>query len=344
MPPHRDVADTPAPAVRWRARARSAYVVGLVLAAGAVLFVQRDRVADLAEGARPLPLAAALALGLASLLQSAWFWSTALRRLGAPTPTGRHARSHRRRHPGPVRARQRLVLGGARSPTCAGPGIAHGRAQRRRRARDPAVVRRGRRARARAWWRHGRRRRRSPQSSTLVGVAAAIGVVGSPSVLNRALRWVGARRGLADVPALRWRTYLELSASSVLFWLASAGAFVLYLAAFPMVDAPAAADTAGTFLLAWAAGFLAVFAPQGAGVFETAVAGTLDGAPLAALAVVVGGYRAVTALRDVVALVALALLRLADRSTARAHERLWAAHLALTRELNGPESVFGGVS
>ena len=108
------------------------------------------------------------------------------------------------------------------------------------------------------------------------------------------------------MPTLRWAVEAELCAHLVAFWSTSAAAFVLYLSAFPGVDAPEVVRTAGGFLLGWAAGFIAVFAPQGAGVFETAVADTLHGAPLAALALVVGGYRAVTAVRDVLALLALA--------------------------------------
>src|SRR3546814_1256567 len=93
------------------------------------------------------------------------------------------------------------------------------------------------------------------------------------------------------VPALRWRAYVELGGHLLGFWAASAAAFLCYLAAFPAIDAPGAVQTAGTFLVSWAAGFVAVFAPQRAGVFETTMAGLLDG-PVAALALVIAGYRA----------------------------------------------------
>ncbi len=151
----------------------------------------------------------------------------------------------------------------------------------------------------------------------LAGVAVGLGVVASPWVVNPLVRWVAHERGLDDVPALGWAAYVELCGHLVAFWLASSAAFICYLSAFPALDAPGVARTAGTFLLAWAAGFVAVFAPQGAGVFETALAGTLTGAPLAALAIVIAGYRALTAVRDAVALVVLA----AVRATARTRDR-----------------------
>ena len=56
-------------------------------------------------------------------------------------------------------------------------------------------------------------------------------------------------------------------------------------------------------------GFVAVFAPQGAGVFEATLAGLLTGAPVAALALVVAGYRALTAVRDAIALSTLAAIK-----------------------------------
>ena len=148
----------------------------------------------------------------------------------------------------------------------------------------------------------------------LVALAAAalgLALVASPWSVNPLVRWVARRRGLGDVPPLRWGAYLELCGHLVAFWGASAAAFICYLSAFPAIDAPGVARTAGTFLLAWAAGFVAVFAPQGAGVFETTLAGTLTGAPVAALAVVIAGYRALTAVRDAVALLALAAWRAA---------------------------------
>ena len=291
----------------WRTWIGRLYVLALVVAAVGVLVLQHDRIADLVRDARPLPLVAALALGLVSLAQSAFLWTRGLTGLGFRRPMG-----------GVLEATVASV------PARYVPGsiwYSAGRITHLRRSGTPGVplaivavletllsflvaVSLGLAAFVVAG-----------TSATgvrvvlLVGVAVAMAVAASPWVLNPAVRWVARRRGIADVPSLRWAVEAELCAHLVAFWITSAGAFVLYLSAFPGVDAPDVVRTAGGFLLGWAAGFIAVFAPQGAGVFETAVAGTLHGAPLAALALVVGGYRAVTAVRDVLALLALAVLR-----------------------------------
>jgi hypothetical protein len=292
---------------RWRRLVRRAYGVALVAAAVTVVVLRRDEVGDLLSGARLLPLVGALALGLVSLWQSALFWSRGLAGLGE------------RRTVGAV-----LEATVAAIPARYLPGsiwYAAGRVGHLRRSGTPAValtvvaavetllsfvvaVALGAGLLIAAG---------SGDSGVGVGallaVAAGLALAASPWVVNPALRWIAARRGIGTVPEMRWGAYAELCGHLVAFWAASAAAFLCYLAAFPAIDAPGAARTAGTFLVAWAAGFIAVFAPQGAGVFETTLAGLLTGAPVAALALVLGGYRAVTAVRDALALLALAATR-----------------------------------
>jgi hypothetical protein len=309
-PPVPDLAETgqepSAPGAPWREVLRRAYGVVLVAAAVAVVVAKRDDIADLLDGARPAPLVGALALGLVSLVQSSWFWSRSLAGLG-----------------------ERRALGDVLEATVAAiparylPGsiwYAAGRVGHLRASGTPAVtlgivavletllsfvvaVALGGALLVVAG---------SDDSGlgflTLIAIAAGLALLASPWVINPVVGRVARRRGLGDVPALRWGAYLELGAHLIAFWLASAAAFLCYLSAFPGVDAPGAAHAAGTFLLAWAAGFIAVFAPQGAGVFETTLASLLDG-PVAALAIVIAGYRALTAVRDALALLALALVR-----------------------------------
>lgn len=295
------------PPSAWQAVVRRAYGAALVVAAVVVIVVRRDEVADLVEGTRPAPLLAALALGLLSLGQSAWFWSRALVGLGAPAPVG------------PV-----LEATVASIPARYLPGsiwYAAGRVAHLRRHGVPgvalgvvAVLETLLSFVVAAALGVGLLLAAGSDDSglsalALAGVAGALGVVASPWGVNPLVRRIAARRGLGDVPDLRWGPYVELCGHLVAFWAASAAAFICYLSAFPAIDAPGVARTAGTFLLAWAAGFIAVFAPQGAGVFETTLAGTLTGAPVAALAVVIAGYRALTAVRDAVALLLLAGMR-----------------------------------
>ncbi len=290
----------------WRRRARQAYVVALAVAAGAVLVLQRDEVRALAAGARPWPLVGALALGLASLVQSALFWARCLASLGSARPVG-----------------EVLEATVASIPARYLPGsvwYAAGRVGHLRRSGTPTVslavvaaletllsfvvaVTLGAGLVLATGGDGG-----DVDVVALVVAALALALVASPWTVNPLLRWIARRRRIEAVPTLRWAAYLELAVHLLAFWAASAAAFVLYLQAFPAVDAPGALQTAGTFLVAWAAGFVAVFAPQGAGVFEATLAGLLSGS-VAALAVVIAGYRALTALRDALALAALAAVR-----------------------------------
>jgi hypothetical protein len=309
--PTPDSTELDRPQSGWKLVVRRAYGAALLLAALAVLVLRWDDVRDLVRGARPLPLLAALALGLLSLGQSAWFWSRALHLLGATRSTGAVleatvAAIPARYLPGSVWYAAGRVghLRSRGTPTIALTvvavietllsfvvAVALGAGLLVAAGSDDSGA----------------------GVAVLLAIAAALAVLASPWLVNPVLRWAGARRGIAEVPALRWGAYLELLGHLVAFWAASAAAFLCYLGAFPAVDAPGVARTAGTFLVAWAAGFVAVFAPQGAGVFETTLAGLLSAAPVAALALVIAGYRALTAIRDAVALLALAVVRAGRR-------------------------------
>jgi len=286
---------------------RRAYSGALLVAGSAVLAARWEQVGELVAGARPGPLAAALALGLVSLGQSAWFWTRGLTALGAARPMG-----------------DVLDATVAAIPARYLPGsiwYAAGRVGHLRRSGTPAVALATVAAvetllsfmiavaLGSALLLLGGTTGGSVGVAGLVVLAGGLALVASPWVVNPVLRWTVARKGIHAPPVLRWRAYLELCAHLVAFWAASAAAFLCYLASFPAIHTPGIARTAGTFLMAWAAGFVAVFAPQGAGVFETTLAGLLTGAPVAALAVVIAGYRALTAVRDGLALASLAALR-----------------------------------
>lgn len=291
---------------RWKRLLRRTYAVALVVAAVVVLATRRDDVVALVEGARPGPLLVALALSVLSLGQSAWFWSRGLTDLRSPLPYAKVLEATvvaipGRYLPGSVwyAAGRVGALRGAGASTTALAVVAVLETL----LSFVVAVALGAGLLVAAG---------SDDSGlgvvSLIAVAVALAVVSSPWVINPVVRWAAARRGVHEVPEVGWSGYAELVGHLVLFWLASAAAFWSYLAAFPAVDAPGVVRTAGTFLLSWAAGFVAIFAPQGVGVFEATMAGLLDG-PVAALALVIAGYRALTAVRDALALVALALAR-----------------------------------
>ena len=211
------------------------YVLALVVAAVGVLVLQHDGSPTWsvtpARSARRRPGPRAGVAGAERVPVDA-----GAHRARIPAPDGWGAGGLGRFGAGPVRAGQHLVLGGPHRPSPS-VGDAGGAVGHRGRARDAALVPRRRVVGA------GRLRRRRYQRHR--GACRATGRGGGgdgrrrvPWVLNPAVRWVARRRGIADVPSLRWGVEAELCAHLVAFWITSAGAFVLYLSAFPGVDAP----------------------------------------------------------------------------------------------------------
>lgn len=89
--------------------------------------------------------------------------------------------------------------------------------------------------------------------------------------------------------------YAKCMAAVLLFWAFAAIAFLSYLCAFPAIPCPSSwLETTGAYLMSWGIGFIAIFAPQGLGVFEV-VLGELIESPLSSQAavVLVGGFRLV---------------------------------------------------
>ena len=95
--------------------------------------------------------------------------------------------------------------------------------------------------------------------------------------------------------------YLKALGVTAVFWLVATAAFVCYLNAFPL-PGDKVVDTltmAGVYLFSWGVGFLAVFAPQGIGVFE-AVASDLFASPIGFMgfAALIAGFRVVVMVAD----------------------------------------------
>ena len=132
----------------------------------------------------------------------------------------------------------------------------------------------------------------------LLGGAGVATVLGTPPLLNRGLAWWARRHDREPPPALGWGRWGLLVGATVVHWGWSVATFSVYLAAFPELSAPDLLETAGSFLAAWVVGFLSLFAPQGAGVFEATAAALLKPGAVLTAAIVVGGYRAVIAVRD----------------------------------------------
>lgn len=285
---------------RRRSLLRAARVGYLVLLAAVVawLLVNRsEELSRLASGARPGLLALALAVGFVQLGLNAAFWNASLRSLGQQAGFGAvldaSTRSLLARYiPGSVW----YAVG--RSVVLARAGVA------KRALGTVAVV--------------------EVALSIVVGTGLGVGVllatgrlpgglgwlvawvagfvaVSSPPVVNRGLALVARRRG-GPVVCIPWSRYPVLLGWMAAFWISAATMFTVYLHAFPAAVTRPALEIAGSFMVAWVVGALALFAPQGIGVFEAAVAALLATDGVAGVAVVVAGYRALTLVRDVVAL------------------------------------------
>lgn len=289
--------------------ARWIYVAALVAVVVWLVWSRRDDLARLVAGARPGLLVLALLLGLGQLGVNAGFWTSALDALGErqrwPTVLAATARSVPARYlPGSVwyaLGRAALLHRAGASKRAVGAVavlesalsivvvLTLGAALLLIAGRVPA-----------AGWQ-------------VVIACVVLALVASPPVVNALLRLVARRRGGAAA-ALSWRRHLRLLGWMALFWAYSATTFSVYLAAFPGVAIAAPIEVAGSFMLAWGIGFLAVFAPQGAGVFEVTVAALLTDEAVAGVAVIVGGYRALMAVRDALAF-GMSSVRAAARGT-----------------------------
>lgn len=87
----------------------------------------------------------------------------------------------------------------------------------------------------------------------------------------------------------------------LLHWSVAATSFTLYLKAFPDVSATLSfTQSAGAYLVSWAAGYIAIFAPQGIGVAEAVSASLLrEAGSIGGLIVLIATFRAVVFVADI---------------------------------------------
>lgn len=95
------------------------------------------------------------------------------------------------------------------------------------------------------------------------------------------------------------RLFISCFVIYVCAWLCLALGFALYVFSFIAHDLVDVTFVISSYLLAWVAGMLAVFSPQGMGVFEYVFSSLLWGADFSAsILVVLGGYRILVFLAD----------------------------------------------
>lgn len=74
---------------------------------------------------------------------------------------------------------------------------------------------------------------------------------------------------LRSESSMRINTYLRYMIFNILFWFVSISSFLAFITAFPVLLQPVNhIEIGGYYLFSWAIGNIAVFAPQGIGVFE----------------------------------------------------------------------------
>jgi hypothetical protein len=131
------------------------------------------------------------------------------------------------------------------------------------------------------------------------GQIGALGAVAGVALLVALPHLLRARylKGDVEFPA---RAYLTLIALASVYWIVAATAFIAYVSAYSsLVLQSSSLETGAAYLLSWGIGFLAVFAPQGIGIFEVVAADVLrSGASLASIAALLAGFRLVVLVSD----------------------------------------------
>ena len=136
-------------------------------------------------------------------------------------------------------------------------------------------------------------------SAKLFALAAMLGGV----VLLTCLPILLRHRLLLHNRGFALRIYFFVALTAVAFWCIAATAFACYWYSFPVTHVDVSRlQVYGAYLLAWSAGFISVFSPQGIGVFESVISLLLKGAlPFGEVAVLAAGFRAATLAADFIA-------------------------------------------
>lgn len=116
------------------------------------------------------------------------------------------------------------------------------------------------------------------------------------------------------------RSYLPSIPVVVLFWAVASTAFLFYMKTLLSVRTLSEwIGIAGAYLFSWGVGFIAVFAPQGVGVFELVFSGVVRSSiPAGALIGLIAGFRLVVLVADTLMWVGYSLL---DKTRRIARER-----------------------
>jgi len=137
------------------------------------------------------------------------------------------------------------------------------------------------------------------ETSDLTTQIAAWTLIAGIALLIVSALWV-MRTRQRHAKALFWMAIVV--ASTFLFWCLAATAFVAYWGAIFELGGTDIFAVVACYLLSWAAGFIAIFAPQGIGVFEWTASHLLPSTQTLSVTVTaVAGFRLITIAGDLIA-------------------------------------------
>lgn len=128
----------------------------------------------------------------------------------------------------------------------------------------------------------------------LASAISMIILVLCPLLVNRLI--------LRTAGSISYMDYIKAVILSVIFWSFATTSFLFYVFALSIsFDLTVWLEIAGAYLFSWGLGFIAIFAPQGVGVFEVVAAKTMPmtNMPFSALVALLAGFRLVVLLADV---------------------------------------------
>jgi len=131
------------------------------------------------------------------------------------------------------------------------------------------------------------------------GLIAALSAAGG-AILLVVLPIVARLLSRSEVSIPRPRDYLSAVLVVAVSWCIAASAFVAFASGFSNLwTSTEMLEIAGIYLFSWAVGFVAVFAPQGVGVFEVVAADLLRGSSsFAGIAALLATFRLVILVSD----------------------------------------------
>jgi glycosyltransferase 2 family protein len=126
------------------------------------------------------------------------------------------------------------------------------------------------------------------------------GLLSAACLVGYCLIPLAVRKVIRSAPAISTAEFARITLVVVVFWALASTAFVLFVKAFGGdVLHESVARIVGTYLFAWGAGFVAIFAPQGVGVFEYVAGALLGGAQVLGAASIMVAFRLVVLAADV---------------------------------------------